>query len=242
MNSKEKKYDIIEDGIKLGPKEKYDPNNSEHNNPEKYKLYPSTVFDHTIESLKTLDIEDDIIGLAVLFHDIGKTVTHTVDEKGIHRYLGHAQEADKLIDDLSARLKLDNDTKKKIQFAAINHMKFHNFLDMSNSKIAQLMDNDAFDILMAVAEADAKARGKLFDDKEWQKIVDKINELKEKFKDRKAIEAIKKVVNGNLVMNLRGLKGGPEVGKIINQTVDWVLDKNIDINDTEKIKDYILKI
>jgi hypothetical protein len=66
--------------------------------------------------------------------------------------------------------------------------------------------------------------------------------LKERFKDRKAIEAIKRVVNGRWVMELKGLKGGPEVGDAIGQTVEWILNNNIDINDTEKIKDYILKI
>ncbi len=43
-------------------------------------------------------------------------------------------------------------------------------------------------------------------------------------------------------MELRGLKGGPEVGRIINTTVEWILNNNININDTEKIKEYILKV
>jgi len=165
-----------------------------------------------------------------------------MDDEGFDRYLGHAGESDKLIDDLALRLKLDNKTKKQIQFAAMNHMKMHDLLKISNNKIAQLMDNDAFEILVKVAEADAKSRGKMFNEKEWTQIINKIGELKERFKDRKAIEAIKKVVNGRWIMDLKGLKGGPEVGRIINQTVEWILDNNININDTEEIANFIKKV
>jgi tRNA nucleotidyltransferase (CCA-adding enzyme) len=198
------------------------------------------VFKHTIEALKTQPLKDDIINLSVLFHDLGKIETHSIDDEGFHRYLGHAMEADHIIDDIAKRLKFDNDTKKKIQFAAINHMKMHDLLKMSNNKIAQLMDNDAFDILVKVAEADAKARGKLFDKQGWQKIIDKIDEIAERFKNHKAIESIKKIVNGNLVMQLRNLKGGPEVGRIINKTVEWILDNGIDLNDTKEIENFIM--
>nr|MDD5651406.1 hypothetical protein [Candidatus Nanoarchaeia archaeon] len=150
---------------------------------------------------------------------------------------------DKLIDQIADRLKFDNETRTKIQFAAINHMKIHEFLDMSNSKIAELMNNDAFDILIKVAEADARARGKLFDDVEWQKILSKINDIAIKFKDKKAKDAVKKVVNGNWVMGLKGItKPGPEVGRIINTTVDWIIDSGIDMNDTKAIEDYIKSI
>jgi len=212
---------------------------SKDHHPEKDKDGKHTVLAHVIEALKSNPLKDRLINLSILFHDVGKSVTHELDAEGIHRYFGHAQEADKIIDDLAKRLTMDLKTKKTIQFAAINHMKMHDLLKISNNKIAQLMDNDAFDILVKVSEADAKSRGKLFDAKGWQKIIDKIAELTERFKDRKAIEAIKKVVNGNWVMQLTGLKGGPEVGRIINTTVEWILDNSIDINNNEAIGKFI---
>jgi len=200
------------------------------------------VWEHTLAALASSQVKDPVVNLGILLHDVGKIVTHELDDKGMHRYMQHAKAADELIDTIAKRFALDNETTRKVQFAAANHMKMHELLKMNNSTIAKLMDDDAFDILVSVAEADAKARGDLFDKEAWQKIINKIAELKERFKDRKAVDAIKKVVNGRWIMELRGLKGGPEVGRIANQTVDWVLNHNIDINDTEKIKDYILKI
>ncbi|MDD5651691.1 MAG: CCA tRNA nucleotidyltransferase, partial [Candidatus Nanoarchaeia archaeon] len=93
------------------------------------------VFQHTIEALKSQELKDPIINLSVLMHDVGKINTQSVDDQGFIHYLRHAQEADKLIDQIADRLKFDNETRTKIQFAAINHMKIHEFLDMSNSKI-----------------------------------------------------------------------------------------------------------
>jgi len=218
----------------------------EHNpdhHPEQDKEGKHTVLAHVIEALKTNEVKDDIINLSILFHDLGKAVTHTMDDEGFHRYLGHAQEADKLIDDVCKRLKFDNDTKRKIQFAAINHMKVHDLLKISNSKIAQLMDDDAFDILVKVGEADARARGHLFDKEEWQSIINKIAEIAERYKDKKARDAIKKVVNGKWIMDLKGItKPGPEVGRIINTVIDWILDDQVSLNDINKIEQYIKEL
>jgi tRNA nucleotidyltransferase/poly(A) polymerase len=218
----------------------------EHNkefHPETDDEGKHTVFGHVIQALRSQPLKDSILNLSVLMHDVGKINTQSIDDQGFIHYLRHAQEADKLIDQIADRLKFDNETRRKIQFAAINHMKAHEILAMSNSKIAELMNNDAFDILIKVAEADARARGKLFDDVEWQKILSKINDIAIKFKDKKAKDAVKKVVNGNWVMGLKGItKPGPEVGRIINTTVDWIIDSGIDMNDTKAIEDYIKSI
>jgi hypothetical protein len=139
-------------------------------------------------------------------------------------------------------LKLDNELRDAILFAAENHMKVGDFLDMSNNKIAQLMSNKNFDLLMKVAEADWKSRGEAkFDQKEWDDIQKKIANIKEKFKDNDVIKAIRKVVNGNLVMSLRPeIKPSKAMGDIIDKTTAWILDNNIDIvKDINKIEDFI---
>jgi len=47
------------------------------------------------------------------------------------------------------------------------------------------------------------------------------------------------VVNGNWVMQITGVPAGPELGRIINTTVQWILDSNIDLRDIDKIAEYI---
>jgi len=198
------------------------------------------VLQHTLAALKSSNSKDPLVNLSILFHDVGKLKTHEVDEKGLHRYFGHAEEAREIIENLAKRLKLDNETKNAMLYSAINHMKFHDFLKMSNSKIMSLMGDDNWDLLYQVALADAKARGEAFDEEEWKKITDKIDDLTAKYKSKKAIDNIRKIVNGRMVMDLLNMKGGPELGRIINTTIEWILDNNIDLNDIDKIKEFII--
>lgn len=93
-----------------------------------------------------------------------------------------------------------------------------------------------------ITEADSRARGHLFDKEEWSEITAKISKMSEGAANRKQIEAIKKVVNGKWIMDLRKIKGGPAVGKIILDTVEWIQNENINILDIDKIKEHILGV
>jgi len=199
------------------------------------------VWAHTLSALRTVKVKDPIVNLAVLLHDVGKQKVHTRDEKGDH-YFGHAEEAKEFIEQIADRLKLELKTKDALLFSAMNHMKMHEILKMSNSNIIKLMESPYWEVLKATAEADNKARGELYDDAEWKEITNKLAKLAEGSANRKQLEAIKKVVNGKWVMELRNIKGGPAVGKIISDTVSWIQDNEIDISDLDKIKEHIMGV
>lgn len=199
------------------------------------------VYQHVLAALKMNQIKDPIINLAILLHDVGKLTTKTYDD-GKVQYLGHARAGVELIEKIADRLKIDNDTKEALIFASENHMKLHDLVNMSNKKIYQLIKNKNWDVLYNVGLADSKARGHLFSQEEWNKVVLKIEEITEKYANFDFEQSIKKIVNGKMVMELKNIKPGPEVGQIINQTIEWVLDNDIDINNIEKIKNYIKDI
>jgi poly(A) polymerase len=213
---------------------------------DKYEHAPEThpegnVLQHTIEALKQNQIKDPIINLAILLHDIGKIKTFKKEGDKVS-FIGHAEEGVDLINQIADRLHMDNKTREALIYAAVNHMKFHEILDMSTNKIVNLIDNDNWNVLYATAFADAAARKGLFDKEEWNKITAKIEQISKEYQGKKSIANIKKVIDGNWVMQLKGLPQGPEVGKVISATVTWILDNGIDINDTEKIKQYILSL
>jgi hypothetical protein len=95
-------------------------------------------------------------------------------------------------------------------------------------------------VLLAVAEADAKARKQLFKQEEWQKVLDRVQELTDKFQGQMKIDNLKKVVNGELVMKLKGISPGPTVGNIIKKTLEWMIDNSINPNEKDKIEQFIL--
>lgn len=225
---------------KLGKPEPYDPNNPDHNDPNKYVFYPSKgVYTHTIEALKKSKTKDPIKNIAVLLHDVGKGVTFS-QEKGLPKYLQHAKKSVELVNAIADRLRMSNKEREALIFAVGNHMKFHEILSMRPSKIAKLVDNDNWDVLVAVGYADEYARGEMFRHAgEFEKIVDKAVKIKEKY-GQKEVNKRMKLVDGNHVMKLTGLKPGREVGRIIKQTTEWIMDN--DIKDKDKIDAKIMEI
>ena len=197
-----------------------------------------TVFSHVMAALRKSNTADPIKNLAILLHDVGKGVTASQD-KGLPKYLGHAKKSMELVKDISKRLKLSNKDRDALIFAVSNHMKFHNLLKMKNSKIAKLVNDENWDVLVAVARADEYARGEAFMHAgEFEKIVDKAVKIKEKF-GMPVVNNQLKLVDGNHVMKITGLKPGKKVGEIIRKTTEKIMDDGI--TDPKEINDVIMK-
>jgi len=196
-----------------------------------------TVFSHVLKALKKSDTANPIKNLAILLHDVGKGVSLTHQE-GLPKYLGHAKKSMDLVDAIADRLRMSNKERESLIFAVGNHMKFHKILNMKPSKIAKLVNDDNWDVLVAVAKADELVRG--FDDKgDFEETVNKAIKVKEKF-GMKQVNKQVKLVDGKDVMKLTGLKPGPKVGAIIKQTTEWIMDNNIE--DQEEINNYIIAL
>jgi len=202
------------------------------------------VYAHTLAALRASDSKDPIVNLSILLHDIGKIKTKKMDEKGRITYFQHHKEGAEMVDQIAQRLKLDTKTKNAMKFATLNHMKIHDLLKMSNKKIIQLMNDPNWATLLAVGEMDARARGKMFNKKEWDAIKVKIDAITRQFADKgtDALTNIRKVVTGSLIMRLKRIKPGPAVGRYIQKTVDWIADNNINIKDEAKIKKFIKQL
>lgn len=195
-----------------------------------------TVYSHVISALKKSNTADPIKNLAILLHDIGKGVTFS-QKNGLPKYLGHAHESVTLVNNIADRLKMSNKERDALIFAVGNHMKFHKILDMKASKIAKLVSDDNWDVLVAVARADEFSRGETFMYAgEFEKIVDKAIKIKEKY-GMQIVNKQLKLVDGNHVMNLTGLKPGKKIGDIIRKTTEWIMDNGI--TDQTKIDEYI---
>lgn len=197
-----------------------------------------TVYAHVLAAVRKSNTVDPIKNLAILLHDVGKGVTASTKE-GLPRYLGHARASVELVNSLADRLKMSNKDKNSLIFAVGNHMKFHKLLDMKASKIAKLVNDEDWDVLVAVGRADEYARGEVFKHKgEFEKIIDKAIKIKNKYGMIRVNQDLK-IVDGNRVMSLTGLSPGPKIGAIIRKVTEIILDKDIDPNDSETIDDLI---
>lgn len=200
-----------------------------------------TVFDHVIKCLEVMTNEPPLSKIAVLFHDLGKTIMFQEKHGWKLSYHQHEKASVELASDLADRLKFSLFHKKALIFAVENHMKFQNILDMKPSKVARLVSSDHFQTLLDVAKADEFSRGEAFATrKEFGLKIEKVFKIKDKWEhhinDHRA-----KLVDGALIMSLTGIKPSPMVGKIKKAVEEYVIDNNITPHDHEAIKLIILK-
>ena len=187
------------------------------------------VAQHTLAALRVSKSTDAITNLSILLHDVGKTITKTDGENG-PQYLSHAKQGVELVDVISRRLKLTKKDRERIKFATLNHMKFHDLLKMNNSTVLKLIRDDNFETLVDVAKADSQSRLHLWNPEEWGQIMKRIQQVKDSTTPTE-YDKLKKLINGNTIMELLGITSGPELGKIIKQTLDWAVNNGVDTSD-----------
>lgn len=230
------------EGKKLGPLERYNPNNPEHDDPKKYVYYTtgSSVFIHVLEVLKKIGADQPIIMLSSILHDIGKGPAFDDYKKGgVPSYHEHEEKSVDLVREIAKRLKMPKDVEEAILFAVGKHMKFHLFPKMKPSKIIKLIENDNWDVLVAVARADNLSRGVHFGtEKEFNDMIDKYVKMKESF-GKEIFNKHNNMLDGIRIMKLTGLKPSKEVGIIKKIITDYIIDNNI--RNSDEIDELILK-
>jgi tRNA nucleotidyltransferase/poly(A) polymerase len=198
-----------------------------------------SVWQHTLEALRTSKVIDPLVNLAILLHDVGKAMTRGEKSTGQPSYYGHEDESTKVVNQIADRLKMSNEERETLLFAVGNHMRFHKIKEMKPSKIAKLVTHKDWDVLAAVGRADWASRGGRYNPKDYEDIVQKAMEVKYKWGSQKVGEIVK-IVSGEDVMSLTGLKPGSKVGTIIKKVTEYALDHGITDKDT--INKLIIKI
>jgi tRNA nucleotidyltransferase/poly(A) polymerase len=208
------------------------------------------VYVHTLHVLKASDITDDpIASLATLFHDIGKPETYEFKPtktrpEGKHTYHRHEAQGVDVFLRVANRLKFSNQEKDSISWVIRNHMKLYKAGEMKPSKIISLKGHPLYETLLAVLRADIRGRPtpegqsgsgkKTMDD--YDEIIGHVDTRTKSLGDAAKIKGkIKSLVDGHTVMKLTGAKG-PEVGKILQDVEEWILNVN-----PEATKDDVIK-
>jgi hypothetical protein len=98
---------------------------------------------------------------------------------------------------------------------------------MRPGKVAKLVGDENWDVLLSVVRADTLSRGANFRHADtFEKTVDRAIKIKEKH----GIESVNRrfqLVDGKRVMSVTGLKQGPKIGEIIRKTTEHILDNDI---------------
>jgi poly(A) polymerase len=165
-----------------------------------------TVWDHTLNVMRFYpeELPYDWYGtMACLFHDVGKLFTGEFFENRMSFYQHHRVGA-KITRKILKRMRFETEDIDLICHLVRHHMRFHFMLN--DKGIRRFKSLDEYPRLIEMARADIKARG------------GKYTEFNHNMKmlERADIdeEMLEPLLNGQRIMELAGIKPGPEVGLI----------------------------
>ncbi len=181
-----------------------------------------SVGEHILHSMQEIE-PDKVLRLGMLFHDIGKPQTLTIDEEGITHNKGHAAVGEKIARKVLRRLKFDNDTMDKV----IKIVRYHDQeIGLTKSSVRRAVNHigeDIFPMLFAVQRADVLAQSDYMREEKLQKLA-LIKEIYDEICLRRECLGLKDMaVTGNDLIAL-GMPPGRKIGELLHELLEIVLD------------------
>ncbi len=192
---------------------------TEQNNP--HHCY--SVGEHIIKSMQKIR-PDRILRLAMLFHDIGKPETITVDDQGICHFHGHQAVSEEMTLKILKRLKFDNYT---IHMVA-KLVRYHDYEVEAKEKYVRRaimrIGEDIFPLLLQVKEADLEAQSMYLREEKKEKL-NAVQKVYEEVTARGQCVSLKTLaVTGKDLITEAGMKSGPEIGEVLHRLLDIVIE------------------
>lgn len=181
--------------------------------------------------------------MAAMLHDVGKLDPNSRQQKGdITTYHGHEGVSKEIAQEFMKFIKLES-LSKPVEALVGNHMRPHMLSSEQGNpkalrKFIRSMEEAGVDWrdVINISQADAMAKGKIPEGVE-QKYTDLMTKGDEAIASRPAYNSsgVKPVADGRDIMNAFGIKGGPEVGKMIEAVKD-MMDENPNITKEEALE------
>jgi len=129
------------------------------------------VWQHTLMMLELLPQNGEHAGnrplaWSALLHDVGKAVTRTEDEKGVHFY-GHVRSGEEIADDIMQRLRFSRADREVITNLIHYHMVFMNVQKMRKGRLKRFLRMPDFDLHLELHRLDCLASHNMLDNYEF---------------------------------------------------------------------------
>ena len=177
------------------------------------------VLEHTLAVIDGCDMNDRNLRLAAFFHDMGKPLCYSEDERGGHFY-GHDSVSADITDAVMLRLKSDNDTRKKVRRLVSEHMKLIEPTERAVRRFISDHSDDDMERTLALMTADRLACAP--DNRD----VTRIGEIRRIAAELRARE--ERISYKTLAVHGDDLIAMGIVGKEIGQCLEYILTKVLD--------------
>ncbi len=193
--------------------------------PQNHPHHSYSVGEHTLKALLEVKPEKKL-RLAVLFHDIGKPATISVDENGVTHFHGHASVSEEMTCHILRRLRFDNDTIRDVS----RLVRFHDYgndqePDMRIVRRAMnKIGEDIFPLLLQVKRADILAQS----DYKRQEKLDRLEQWKilyEQIVAEKQCVSLKNLAVTGSDLIAMGMKPGKNLGEVLQKLLQLVIEE-----------------
>jgi poly(A) polymerase len=190
------------------------------------------VWQHTLNMLELLPDDGEInenlcLAWGTLLHDVGKALTRSEDEKGVHFY-GHVQKGEEIADDIMQRLKLSRAQRETVLTLIHYHMVFMNVQKMRLGRLKRFLRMPDFNLHLELHRLDCLASHGMLDNYEFCR--DQLQHLAEDDLHPP------RLLTGNDLIAL-GFTPGKIIGEILQVLEDEQLEGRI--RTTEEAENYV---
>lgn len=198
-----------------------------------------TVGEHILHSMLAVEA-DKVLRLGMLFHDIGKPQTMTVDEEGITHNKNHPAVGAEMTREILRRLKFDNDTTDKVTKLVLYHDQEIAATKTGVRRALNRMGGEIFAMMFVVRRADIEAQSDYRREEKIQSLA-YIERLYQEVKEQGDAVSLKDLAITGSDLIAQGMKPGKQVGAVLQELLDRVLE-DPSCNTQEKLLEITKKI
>ena len=186
-----------------------------------------TVLEHTAVAVESAP-QEPVLRLAALLHDIGKPSCFTLDENGVGHFYGHAKVGTAIAEIVLKRLRLDNETQRKV----LQLVQWHDRLIEESEKAVKRALNrltpEGFFRLLSLKRADNLAQNPAYHGR--QHYYDRLEKMARTILGQAQCFSLKDLaVNGSDLIAL-GMRPGPQLGAALDRLLDAVINGELPNN------------
>ncbi len=190
--------------------------------PQRHKHHCYDVGEHILHAMSGVEA-DKVLRLGMLFHDIGKPQTLTVDPDGTTHNKMHPFEGEKITRKVMRRLKFDNDTTDKVTKLVLYHDYDIAPTEAGVRRAVNRIGEDIFPMIFTVRRADIAAQSDYMRAEKLAK-VDCIEKLYQEILARRDAVTVKDLaISGNDLI-AEGMPPGRQIGETLSALLERVLD------------------
>lgn len=196
------------------------------------------VYQHSLQVLEqAADLESDaegpvpgpdfVLRFAALMHDVGKPATRKFESTGAVSFRHHDMVGAKLTKKRMRELRFDNETTKDVARLVELHMRFYGYGDAgwTDSAVRRYV-NDAgplLERLHRLTRSDVTTRNR----RKAERLAFAYDDLEQRIaalRDQEELDAVRPDLDGKQIMEILGIKPGPEVGQAYKFLLEHRLD------------------